>query len=718
MRTEISACRLCSGNCGMVVSIDDAGRVARLRGDRENPFSNGYACIKGLEVPQAMYGPQRVLKPLKRRGDGAFEEIALEQALDEIAGRLKAIMAENGGESVGLFNGTAYYNNAPLVEILGGWLKAIGSHNRYSTLTIDQSAHLVTTARMGSWHAGRQDFESSDVALLVGTNPLVSLGAYFQLSADPMKRLKAAKARGLKLIVIDPRATETAAHADCFLQPIPGQDAAIMAGLIHIVLEQGWQDAVFCSRFVEGLDVIRAAVAPFTPDYVARRAGVSAESLTEAAAMFARDARRGIAITGTGATMAPWSNLTDHLAETLNAICGRYLRAGDKVPNPGVLGRPREFRAEAIPPRRTWESGPTNPLGQGQLGSEFPSSQMADHILFDGPERLRALIVNGANPIACLPNQKRAAKALRSLDLLVTIDPFMTATARICDYILPPRIQYERTDVLFGRRLESSQAHIPFAQFLPALVEPPAGSELTDDWYVYWALAARLGLPLRFAGVDLDMATPPRTEQLLDLLCRGSRVPFEKVRTARRGALFDDEPQLVQDAAPDATARLQLAPPDVLDELDRCLAAAPRASHRRPMLLVVRRDRNILNSHAAAGPRARPFNVVSLHPADAHRLGLAENDPITVQADFAGIPAVVDLYATLREGVASMIHCRGGLPEETDRYDAIGVSTSLLVRTDGELEAINFMPVMTAIPVSIEPRDTAAHTPRSAARLS
>ena len=446
-RTARSFCRICAGNCALLVTIED-DRVTGARGDKSNLQTGGYACIKGLFLHEAHNSPQRLLHPLKRGRDGKFHRVPLEQALDEIAASVGQLIESHGADSIGAFRGTMNYSNLSANHMLPDWLRALGSSSFYSTMTIDQSAKWVTFERLGGWAAGHDAYELSDVLMLVGTNPLVSLSTFNCVLQDPLKALKSFRARGGKLIVIDPRRTETARHADVFLQPRPGEDPCLIAGLLRIILERGWYDRAFCHDFVAGLERLRAAVEPFTLAYVARRADVSESDLLRAAETFAVDGKRGSAASGTGPNMAAHSNLAEHLIECLNVVCGRYARPGDPVPNPGVLSPRIPRRAEVIAPRRSWMSSPVRSAsGFGVLFGQKMTGALADDIAADGPGKIRALFVDGGNPALALPNQNKIVGALKQLPLLVTIDPFMSATARLSHYILPPKMMFERADL-------------------------------------------------------------------------------------------------------------------------------------------------------------------------------------------------------------------------------------------------------------------------------
>ena len=681
----------------------DDGRLSSVRCDRDSPLTDGFACIRGLQAVEGMYQLGRILRPLKREPDGRFAEIPLDTAFDEIAVKLGTILATSGGESVAVFNGTQVWKNVTGHLMLNAWLAAIGSTRLFTTITIDQSCKQVTMRRMGYWNAGKPRLADCDVMMIFGGNPLLSV-AVANFTYDPVKRMKVALKRGMKLIAIDPRHTETAQNAHLHLQPRPGEDASIAAGMIRMILAEGWHDQPFCDRHVLDLDRLRSAVEPFTPDYVAARVGIDPEQLRAATRMFACDSATGIATCGTGPSMSPRSNRADQMVECLNVICGRFYREGDRIPNPGVQNKRRAFIAQAVAPFREWESSPTTGTGHGILFGELMSGVLADEILRDDPGRIRAMFVNGANPSVALPDQNKAIKALKSLDLLVAIEPFMTATAKLCDYILPPRLMFERADTVPAPHYEPL-IDAPFTQFVPPAVEPPPGSQVVDDWYPYWALCSRLGIPFAFMGQTLVVATPPSTQDLLALILKDLQIPFEEVKRHPDGKIFDVEPAFVQPPDSEDTPRFDVMPRDIADEIDDLLAEhPPTASGPFTHLLTVRRLRGIMNSLGIIQPELRcrhPYNDSNLHPDDIVAMGLDDGAHVEITSDASAIIAIATADPTVRRGTLSMSHCWGGLPEEDLPSETMGVSTNQLVRTNRFVEKINAMPRFSSIPVSI-----------------
>jgi anaerobic selenocysteine-containing dehydrogenase len=707
-RTAYSFCRICSGSCGVKVRIE-GGRMVAMHGDRDNPLTRGYMCFKGLQSIGAHYSPDRVMHPLKRQDNGEYARIGFEQAMDEIAERLDAIRARDGAEAIGLYVGNGAFPNAANIPLHFDFMRALGSPSKFTSASIDQSAKMVSFERLGGWAAPKPHLDQSDVAMMIGGNPLVTHQTSGIVDVDPARTLKRAKARGLKLIVIDPRHHETARHADVFLQPLPGHDAAIVAALLKIVLDEGLQDASFCMSHVgrERMDALRVAVAPFSAERVATMAGVRADQLREAARIFGR-ARQGVAYAFTGTTMGPHSNVAQHLADCLNVVCGRFLRAGDPVLTADMLGAPPQYRAEVIPPTRSWENagGMSRIRGAKTMFGEKMTGNLADEILVPGANRIRALINHGGNPAVSVPDQQKMVRAFRDLELSVTIDPFMTNSARLSHYVVPTKMQFERADLplsimntLFYPR--------PWVQYAAPLVDPPAGSEVVDDWYVFWSIAKRLGLPLRYADrVPLDMTVPPTTDTLLGIRAMHPAAPLEEIKKHPHGMSFDAlQLPVVEPGRADA-GRFDVMPGDVAAELrlvEAELKSGPTPDRNYPYLLAARRMPHVYNSvtRASAGISARtPHNPAYMSPTDLKRLSLVSGDRVTISSDHGHITAMVESDPSLRPGVVSMSHSWGGLPGD-DESAFPGACTNRLISSDRNIEAVNAMPRMTAIPVAI-----------------
>ncbi|TQC48053.1 molybdopterin oxidoreductase [Rhodococcus sp. WS4] len=693
-----SFCRLCASSCGVLLDVED-GRIARVLGDAHHPISGGYTCPKGRRGGDLVHGPDRLTTSMRRTATGTHEPVPVARATADIADRLRVIVDRHGPDAVALFMGTQQNFAALTPPMARAWFRGTGSHKLFSTMTIDQSAKWVVAERMGAYLGGRQRFEDADVWLLAGTNPVVSGnggdgdGAVVQ---NPSVTLRAARERGLRLIVVDPRRTETAALADIHLAPRPGTDAVLFAGLLHVVLTEHLHAADFCRRYTADLAALADALADVTPAVVQRICGVPADRIRDAARVFAGGSR-GMATSGTGLCMGPHSNLAEHLVAALNVVCGRYLREGERADDRAVLTRHQPARAEVEPPTRAYERGYLSRIGGVRaIRGELPSGILADEILEPGPDRVRALIVSGGNPAAALPDRGKALRALRSLDLLVCVDPRMSDTARLADYVIAPTTMYERAD---HTAIMEPFFPLPFAQYTPAVVTAPPG--VVDDWRFFLDLAAASGQPVKFAGRILDPAAPPTSEQLLAMMTERGRVPFADLVAAPHGHLAGRSGAVVGPAAEEAAGhRLALMPDDVRAELRAALTDKAVAT-QFPLLLTVRRIREAVNSTGTRVPGLVPggANPASLHPDDLTSLGIADGQAVTVRSASGRLRVTARADATLARGTVSMTHCFGSL----DPRDDVGVNVNALTGTGDGVQTINAMPTMTAVPVAVEP---------------
>ena len=730
-----SICRFCHANCGILVEVE-AGVPVRVTGDPENPAYHGFTCAKGRALPAQHSHPDRLLHSQKRGPDGRHAAIGSERAMDEIAARVGEIVALHGARAVALYPGTYSGPHPASIPAGVGWMLGLGSKMVFTSAAIDQPGKHVANAIHGRWLGGSDVFDESDVWMLVGNNPLISMSGGIPPS-NPSRRLRGAKARGLALVVIDPRRSEVARFADVFLQPRPGHDPEILAAMIHVVLREGRYDAAFCEAHVAGFAELEAAVAGCTPAWAAERAGLEAGDIAHAARVFAGEPgasprRRGCAVAGTGPNMAPHGNLTEYLLLALNTLCGRWRREGEVVPNPGALLPRAVAKAQAAPPRAGWgkgESLASRPLGNSAAG--LPTGALADEILHDGPERIRALFCIGSNPVAAWPDQHKTIAAMKKLDLLVTLDMKLSATSKFADYVIAPKLSLEVPGLsISSEAIEQTYvAHgypEPYAQATPAIVAPPAGADVIEEWAFFWGLAKRMGFALNAYPIRaetgalrerretwaFDMDAKPSSEDVLAGLMNGSRVPIEEVRRHPHGAIFDDVEVRVAPADPDCADRLDVANADMLGELAEIVAGtnpAARAAAREadyPFALISRRLPNAYNSSGRDIARLngrKPWNPAFLHPDDLARLGLARGDLVEIRSPRAAILGVVEPAPELRPGVVSMAHCFGDVPEaeDDDTIRAIGSNTGRLVDNESVFDPHTGIPRMSAIPVAI-----------------
>ncbi len=707
MSVEKSFCRFCHAFCGIEVELRE-GRAVAVRGDRENPMSEGFTCIKGRCLPEQHQQADRLRESHKRNEAGELAPIDFERAADEIAATLGEIISRHGPRAVALYAGSAAYQNAAGLPVARAFMAGLGSPSFYTSLSIDQPSKLVAPQHHGSFMSGTHSFESSDVWMAIGCNSPVSMygGVSRFPSFNPTKRLREGKARGLDLIVVDPRRSELARVADLHLQPRPGEDPTLLAGMLHVILEEDLHDADFCARYVKGLEDLRRSVADFTPDYVAARAGVAAEQVVDASRRFARGPR-GAATSGTGPCMAPRPNLSEHLAMDLNSVCGRYNREGDEILNPGTLMPAQQPVVGAVPPIPGYYMGERCRIrGLGTVAGEMPTAALPDEILMPGDGQVRALIVFGGNPAMVFPDQLKTIRALRDLELLVVVDPSPRSTAQLAHYVIAPALCLERPDLTMLMDAGFPEA---YAMYTPAVSTPPDG--VVEDWVLLWELARRLGTTIDLPGGSLDTTRRPTTDEILENLASFARVPMTEVRRHPSGALFpSEEPVRVHAGDPEASGRLEVAPDSLVAELREVRGepavegAGYRSGEHFSHRLISRRMREVCNSVGQDLPTLRakrPYNPAFMNPEDLAELGVSSGELIEIESGHGCIVGVVEAADDVLPGVISMAHAWGGLPGVDASPREGGSCTSVLIDNSSDYDPISGIPRMSAIPVNV-----------------
>ena len=343
------------------------------------------------------------------------------------------------------------------------------------------------------------------------------------------------------------------------------------------------------------------------------------------------------------------------------------------------------------------------------LGFDRLSGTLAEEILTPGKGQIRSLFVSGSNPAVCLPDQKKAVEALKSLELLVVMDPYMSPTAKLAHYVLPPTMMYERSDLPIavpGFNIGT----VSWSQYTPPILKGPEGSDLVEDWYPYWAIAKRLGLKMKFSGVELDFTVnrPPTTDEMLEIRTANGRITLaelkEDLETHPAGRIYDHPSAVVLPARAGSNGCFDVMPEDVAGELCEFLAsdlaqsAGPGAGHSH--LLTSRRMNRVMNSLGSrlqATLKRDPANPAYMHPGEFEVLGIEPGDRVEIASEHGRIETIAQPDKAVRRGVVSISHCWGDLPGEAGP----GANTNLLIPTDKHFASINAMPRMSGVPVNV-----------------
>ena len=698
------------------------GRAVKVVGDPHAPAFDGYSCPKGRALPQQHNDPDRLTRCLQRGAGVGFAPIDSSLAMDQIAARVQEALARHGPRSVAMYRGSGQVSHPATAPIMGAWMRAIGSRMNFSAASIDKPAEYTSVALHGNWQAGMQTFETSDTWIVVGANPVIAKSNGGPLN-NPGVRLKEAVQRGMKMIVIDPRRTETAKRAAIHLQPKPGQDAILLAGLIHIIIGETLFDSDFVKANAKGFETLKTAVAVCTPAFVAQRADVPLDQLLLAARTFGGGKRGGV-VCSTGPSFSTHSNLTYYLALCLNTLCGRWARAGDKAPHPNVLLPAFTPRAQPYAPYPVMSDRPMRVHGLMENASGVPTAALADEILLEGDGQIKVLFCLGGNPVLAWPDQLKTEAALKKIELLVVLDYRMTATAQFAHYVIPPPLSLELPGT--SQMVESLKYYgvsrgyaIPWAQYTPAMASAPEGSDLIDDGAFFFGMAQRMGLQLDWVNargqgpnlegptqtIPLDMSRLPSTEELIALSCSGSRVPLEVVKSHPHGHVYDiDVRVLAREGS--CTAMFELGDAMMMRELAelRSQGGQEGSDAEFPFQLLCRRANNFMNSvgqAATALNSGRTTTPAFMHSCDLTALGIAAGDLITVRSRHGAMLARVEADDDLRPGLVSVVHGFGASATHAGPHDELALgSVARLVNMD-ERDPVSGIPRMSALPVAI-----------------
>jgi anaerobic selenocysteine-containing dehydrogenase len=705
-RTALRTCPLCEATCGLRLEIDGE-RVVSVRGDRDDVFSHGFICPKGAAIGELHDDPDRLRTPLIRDPDGELRPASWDEAFELIDRRLSPILADDR-------NAVAQYRGNPNAHVLDNMLygrvlsKALGTRNLYSASTVDQWPKQLSAGLMfgGATTVPVPDVDRTEHLLMLGANPLASNGS-LMTAPDIRGKLRALRARGGKLVVIDPRRSRTAQEADEHHFIRPGTDAQLLFALVNVLFAEGLGDpGERIGALLNGLDEVRRLAAPFTPEAVAPVCGIAGEEIRRIARELA--AAPSAAVYGRiGTCTQEYGTLASWLIDVLNVLTGNLDREGGAMFPLAAAGA---ANAAGVPGRGRgvitgrWRS---RVRGLDEVLGELPVACLAEEIDTPGEGRIRALITICGNPALSTPNSDRLERALSQLEFMVSVDIYVNETTRHADVILPAPSPLRRSHydlALYQFAVRNIAHYSP-----PAL---PAEPERPDEWRTFLrlaAIAAGLGPHADLEAFDDGVARtvvvtavktpgspvagrdPDELMAVLEPRVGPERLLDVMLRTGPYGDGFGIDPDGLSVAVlersphgidlgplrprlPDAlrtpSGMIELAPPMLVADVQRLL---PTLLQEPPELVLIgRRDLRSNNSwmhnlpKLVSGPRRCTLMV---HPDDAERHGLTDGAPAVVRARTGSLTAEVELTDTIMPGVVSLPHGWG--------HDAGGSRTSV-----------------------------------------
>jgi anaerobic selenocysteine-containing dehydrogenase len=657
-----SFCRICTSACGVLVEVDDDDRVVSVRGDADNPLSQGYTCSKGRAMAHGHHREDRLLYP-KMRKDGELARVTWDEALDDAAAKLRAIIDESGPDAVGIFLGGGGYLDSPAYATLQMMRKALRTRSYYSDMSIDTMSKVIVAEMIGGFGAlPRPDFGRCRMVIYVGTNPLVSHGHTAMLNS-PAVRLRELTTDG-EVWVLDPRRSETAAKATRHLPTRPGTDYAVLAYLVRELLRDG-ADRDYLEQHAQDVDALAAAVEPFTSEHASAISGIAGEDLVDFLAAVRRAGRVTVE-SGTGVSMSPAANVTAWMTWALMIVTGSLDREGGAWSNPGFLTQLDKRRIPTAPEEGFRRPGPPSRPELRTVAGEFVCAAMPDEI---ESGNLRALINLSGNLITCMPGTERITAALEKLEVLLTVEIVENTMAAVSTHALPAKDQLERPDVSLAVDISFPELG---AQYTPAMVRPLG--EVRSYWWILAQLGKRMGLDF-FPGVDPDTATD---DEVVGLLALSGRVPIDTSGEANY-TLAEDRAIGWLQARADEIGGWRLAPALLVEQLAG-LAPTP------DMVLISRRQLHHHNSRKSSGHDTPGIYV---NPDDASRLGLSNGDVAVVRSRHGELEGHVKLDPTLVSGAISVPHGWEG------RYNV-----NQLTSVD-DIDEITGMPLFSNLPVEL-----------------
>lgn len=677
-------CPFCEACCGLELDIENQ-QVVRIRGDERDVFSHGFLCPKAVGLKDLHDDPDRLRTPLIKR-DGVFVQASWDEAYAEIERRLPPVIAAGGPNAVATVLGNPVAHKMGLSLYFPRLARALGTRNMFSASSVDQVPKMLSVGLMfGSWlSVPVPDIERAQFILIIGANPMVSNGSLWTVP-DFRGKAKALRARGGKIVVVDPRRTETAAVADEHHFIRPGADVFFLLGIAHALFDEQLVGLGRLADHTAGLAELEAAVRPYSPESVAARCGIAAATMRELARTLA--ATRHASVYGRiGTCTQQFGTLCSWLIDVINVLTGHLDEEGGSMfPKAAAFaantrGAPGTGRGVVSGRYRSRVSGMPEIVG------EIPLTCLAEEIDTPGPGQIRALIAIAGNPVLSAPNGARLAAALEQLDFMVSLDIYLNETSRHADVILPGLSPLEEAhyDVSF-----TQFSHRNHARYSPPVLARPAG--VPEEWESMLRIAAiakGLGAKADIGALDdqaleedLTKAVGPAAPQVMAALSglNGAERMLELgLRTGPYGDQFGRKPeglnlakikaapsgidlgamgQRIPEALRTASGKIELAPQMLLDDLAR--VAADLAAPAPDLVIIGRRQLRSNNSwmHNLPVLAKGAFRCTALvHPQDAARLGLADGGAARVSNGARHIEVQVEISEEMMPGVVSLPH--------------------------------------------------------------
>lgn len=692
------ACHLCEAICGLNIEVshEDDGRalISSIKGDPQDPFSRGHVCPKAVALQDIQNDPDRLRQPHKRVGEH-WQAIGWDEAFALAADKLWAVQQAHGRNAVAVYQGNPSVHNYGLMTHSNYFLGLLKTRNRFSATSVDQlPQHLVSHLMYGhGLLLPIPDIDHTDFMLILGGNPLASNGSIMTVP-DVEKRLKALRGRGGRLVVVDPRRSETAAMADTHLFIRPGGDAALLCGLLNTLFEEGLARGTHLP--VNGLQQVREAIAPFSAEAMSAHCGIAAVDIRQLARDYAA-ADKAVCYGRMGVSTQAFGTLCHWLVQLLNLVTGNLDREG------GALCTEPAVDLVATTSGGHFNAWQSRVSGLPEYAGELPVAALAEEMLTPGEGQVRALVTVAGNPVLSTPNGRQLDAALEGLAFMLSIDLYINETTRHADLILPSTsaLENDHYDSTFNLLAVRN-----VTRFNRAILAKPQGA--LHDWEIFVGLAQAYA---RRAELELKPALAPA--QMIDLALRRGRYG-EATPWQLSLAMLDDHPHGL-DLGPlranlaarlaTASKAVEAAPPVLLEDLQRLAQQAPPAPGE--LLLIGRRHVRSNNSWMHNFHRlvkGKPRHQLLMHPHDLQQRQLQDGQRVRIRSRTGTLEVEVQACEDMMPGVVSLPHGFGhgrqGVHMQIAQAQP-GVSANDL--TDERLrDAVSGNAALNGVPVQVE----------------
>lgn len=636
-------CNLCEAICGIEITHEN-GKILKIEGDKADTFSRGHICPKAVALQDIYEDKNRLRKPVRKTANG-WEEISWNEAFDEVASKISDIQTRFGRDSIAVYQGNPSVHNLGTMLNSRELLKSLRTKNNYSATSVDQLPHHFASQLMFGhpFLIPIPDIDHTDFFLILGGNPLASNGS-LMTAPDIINRLDSIKKRGGKIILIDPRKTETARVATEHFFIKPATDAYFLLAIVNTLFAENMVELGKLAEFTDGVETLRDVSAEWTTEKAEAMTGISADEIKRIARDFA-NSKTAVCYGRMGVSVQKFGGLCQWLINAINILTGNFDRRGG-----AMFTAPAFDLLQATKGEQTWNRWQSRLRKLPEFMGELPVSALAEEILTEGEGQIKALITSCGNPVLSTPNGSQLDKALQKLGFIVSIDFYINETTRYASIILPPvsNLESSHYDIIFN-----SFAVRNTAKYSEPLFAKSDGTKY--DWEIFQELVRRLN-----GKTDEFKPEPPEVKLNLALMFGKYQLSLEKLKSHPHGIDLGELSECLPNRLATTNKRINLAPDVLVEDLKRLKNFNEETEF--PFRLIGRRhlrDDNSWLHNSERLMKGKNRCTVLINQADAERLNLQNNQLVKVSSRVGTVEIPCEITENIARGVVSIPHGYG-----------------------------------------------------------